>query len=168
MGALRSNSGCMPPLPAVATPRLVLARGDSDKATMGLLTLPDGTELHTLERLPTNADHPCVPAGEYRMLPYNSPSHGETWCLHNPALSVWAGGALGHSADGDPSRPDVWEYIELHVGNYLRDTLGCILVGMSADPEYPAVWSSRDAMEALRNSLGRKPYNLTITYQTGA
>src|SRR5699024_10188204 len=134
----------------------------SKRATIGGLQTYSGLTLHTLERLPTDPAHPCVPVGDYQLLPYDSPKHGQTWCLHNPDLRVWGGAGVGHPCPLDPSQPDVWEYVEIHVGNWTRDTVGCILVGMTAAPKVPAVWSSRKAMKKLRADLGREVHTLQI------
>lgn len=138
----------------------------SSKATMGALQTDSGLILHTLERLPTDPVSPCVPVGDYELIPYMSYKHGDTWCLHNPDLRVWAGADVGCPCPLDSTRPDVWEYVEIHVGNRVKNTLGCILVGMTAWPKIPAVWHSRRAMNKLRGTLGREHHILRIRGDT--
>lgn len=78
-------------------------------ATIGILYGP-GVSAFTLE-LPWAANHSdksCIPTGEYKLKPYDSPTKG-------PVLSV----------EEVPGRTE----IEIHAGNYPHDTHGCILVG---------------------------------------
>jgi hypothetical protein len=98
-------------------------------------------------------DVSCVPAGLYELIPYDSPTHGPTWRLDNPALNVY--GTAFVPAGGRSE-------IELHSGNWARQLLGCIALGLEAapmlDPQTgavePAVENSRDAVAELIAVLG--------------
>lgn len=82
-----------------------------DKVAIGCLTLDKDTKFFTLQPSFDDASHYYIPAGTYKCYRH----HGNKW-------------------------PDTFEIIvpnsghdELlfHVGNYLTDTHGCILLGMS-------------------------------------
>jgi len=133
---------------------LTLTSSCGADATTG--TLKAGAlQLATIE-LPWAANRPsesCVPAGEYRLIPYLSPKHGRTWRLHAPELGVWGQGVL--APEGMRTE------IELHPANWARQLKGCIAVGLSGlpmlDPEThqvePAVQDSQGAFEKLRELL---------------
>jgi len=43
----------------------------------------------------------CVPEGDYKLLPYNSASHGETVVFHNPELNIYGTPQMiPHGIDG--------------------------------------------------------------------
>lgn len=138
-------------------------------ATTGTLTCP-GLALVTIE-LPWRDNHPdtsCVPAGEYELIPYVSPKHGPTWRLHAPELGVW-----GRSMAPEGARTE----IELHTGNWADESLGCILVGLSAGAllnpttgrTEPAVLHSVDAFERLRTLLdGTSETDSLLVIRSGA
>ncbi len=95
-----------------ALPLTLNRLADTGVSTFGQLIDAEQNEIcKTLElgwhdNLP---DKSCIPAGTYKMAPRFSPKHGlEVWTLQNV-----------------PGRSD----IEIHVGNFSRDTLGCILLG---------------------------------------
>lgn len=91
----------------------------SDYGTFGRLFLDDVPMCYTLEPSPSAA-HPCIPLGRYKVAlnilspkyrfrtPYSTLCHG---CVPR-LLSV-------------PGR----DGILIHIGNFAKDTLGCILVG---------------------------------------
>ena len=85
-----------------------LERGD--EGTFGVLLLRDKCYCATLE-LPwlNNADNvSCIPNGRYTCIKHNSPTHGQVWQLNDV-----------------PERDNV----QIHAGNTMSDTLGCILLG---------------------------------------
>lgn len=88
----------------------------------------------------------AIPTGRYLLKKYNSPKHG--WCL----LVV---GVLGFSM------------IEWHVGNYARDTDGCLLAGMSVSSQPDMINSSKQAIKEINDlvfpelDLGREVW---VTY----
>ena len=71
-----------------------------------------------------------LPAGSYNVEEYDSPRNGK-------CLLLW-------NADIPKSRG-----FEIHVGNSLQDTKGCILVGNSCDLEKRTVGSSKKALQQL-------------------
>lgn len=99
-------------------------------------------------------DKSCVPLGTYDLEPYVSIRHGQTWRLHNPDLRVW-----GTSA---PAPAGMRTEVELHSGNWARQSLGCLLIGSSSgellDPQTgvrtPAILGSDAAIAELRRLLG--------------
>lgn len=106
----------------------------------------------------------CVPVGKYDLIPYNSPTHGPTWCLHNPDLNVYGTGIV--PKDGR-------DHCELHSANWARQLLGCIALGLDHQPMLdpvtgkvePAVEGSRDAIAHLLAILGPMSSGHTLTIQ---
>lgn len=108
--------------------------------------------------------HSCVPAGTYEMIPYNSPKHGPTWQLHNPALNIYGKGAVPHGGRS---------FCEIHSANWAEQLEGCIALGLDHKPMLdpltekiePAVEGSRDAIAHLLTILGplSSGHTLTIT-----
>jgi len=78
-----------------------------------------------------------VPEGTYKVRKYKSPHFG----YFVPQLQD----VPGHTE------------IEIHIGNFPRDTTGCFLVGFSASAGYEkpraAIYSSRNTFEALMEKL---------------
>lgn len=91
--------------------RLLLVRKDTKPdGTDGVLTLPSGAKINTLELpwLENISDQSCIPYGVYHCKKVRSPHHGDTFEICNV-----------------PNR----DHILFHRGNKLKDTLGCILLG---------------------------------------
>lgn len=133
---------------------LTMFTASVDGSTTG--TMKAGDLLFYTIELPWRNNQPnvsCVPAGEYQLLPYFSPTHGQTWRLHNPALKVW--GASAMAPEGMRSE------CELHSANWARQLLGCIALGIEGQPMFdpatgivePAVERSVDAINELRQLL---------------
>ena len=74
----------------------------------------------------------CVPDGSYPLIAFESPQHPDCWVL-TPV----------------PGRTGIL----IHVGNKVKDTQGCILIGQDQEPG--AVWSSKDALRQLNYVLNR-------------
>lgn len=93
--------------------KLTLTRiGTSENGTFGKLRDDNNSiPLVTCER-PDNGNQPmgCIPAGNYKVTPFNSPTKGHVFLVHDV-----------------PNR----SMIEIHKGNTIADTEGCILVGMN-------------------------------------
>ena len=117
----------------------------SEGATIGILDVGEKT-VYTLEdgkREHKVYGETCIPAGQYILELRNEggmnsryaakyPNHrGMIWLRHVP----------------------FFEYIYIHVGNYPSDTLGCILVGMTADDEF--IGSSRKAYELIYEPIAK-------------
>lgn len=126
-------------------------------------------QLYTLE-LPyvdNLIDRSCVPLGTYELIPYDSPKHGPTWCLHNPALNIYSGPVIPEGGRA---------YCEIHSANWADQLLGCIAVGLDQQPMLdpmsgtvePAVENSRNALTELVAVLGAMSHGhtLSITMET--
>jgi hypothetical protein len=94
--------------------KAVLSRTYNANETIGMLWVVDGIKLlyrcKTIE-LPDNGNQPnvsCVPEGIYDVVKYLSPEKGKVFLLKDV-----------------PGRSN----IEIHIGNYKKDTKGCILPG---------------------------------------
>ena len=127
-------------------------------ATTGIWTVADAI-FYSIE-LPWDNnlnDQSCIPPGDYELIRYQSPAHGQTWCFHNPTLGVWAtpdlipAGTVGARS-----------YSELHSANWARQLLGCCALGLNGQPMIdpatgqaePAVEDSVDAIERFTELVG--------------
>ena len=134
------------------------ADGDS---TVGVMTAGP-LELRSIELgwHDNRPDVSCVPAGEYTLIPYDSPKHGPTWCLHNHLLGVTADGA-----------DDTRARCEIHSANWASQLEGCIALGLDHQPMVnpatgriePAVERSRDAIAELLALLEPLSIGHTLT-----
>lgn len=124
--------------------RLILSRQEtSDKGTFGRLYDIDAqTVAYTCER-PDNGNQPmgCIPAGTYLVTPFKSPTKGNVFLVHDV-----------------PDR----SMIEIHKGNTIKDTEGCILVGTQRGSivGVPAVLNSA---LALGRMLDTYPQGFALT-----
>lgn len=121
-----------------------------DNGTFGTLTMQDENsaiqQLCLTCELPWKNNFPgesCIPTGTYDCIPHHSEKFPNTWEVT---------GVRGRSA------------ILIHIGNTIRDTEGCILVGdkFGIVHELPAVLNSRVTMGMLRSIL---PPKFTLTIQ---
>lgn len=101
----------------------------------------------------------CVPDGQYRLEPYDSPKHPQSYRLINIALGVFAD-YLPDASAGQYGRTRIL----LHTGNTAGDTEGCILVASSFGSlnNHPAVLDSHNAYDRLRSILGRMSHTIII------
>ena len=117
------------------------------EVVLGLLKFPveeDGTYIHSLwtvespwlNNVPFRS---CVPDGAYKLMPFDSMQHPESYILSS------GGGLEGRSG------------ILIHSGNDVGDTTGCVLPGITRSDS--KVWASRDAMRLLLSVLGRVEVN---------
>jgi len=117
------------PIPKVTIPsmNMILTRKwINSEVSIGELALNDVFECFTLEN-----NLVIIPSGTYSVTIYNSPDHGfDVPLLHNV-----------------PNR----DFIEIHPGNFAKDSKGCILVGQTHD-EYD-VYNSKVAFESLFNKI---------------
>lgn len=112
--------------------------------TFGMLELPDGMMLHTLENrwLENQPFVSCVPAGEYELEPHHGSKYPDTWAAVGETVSHWA------------EEGKLRSVCVFHVGNWARDTQGCFLVGMErAIDRDDMISNSAEAMETLRLCL---------------
>ena len=151
----------------------------SNEGTFGILTLPSGTQLYTLE-LPyrdVDADglsdkgRSCLPAGTYVFRWKHSPKHGDCY-----------------EADHDTEAPNR-DHVQVHSANFAGDVTkdyvsqleGCIAPGRAIHEsmDIPAAWrtptrskqkgisSSKDAVACLVLELGKMPFELEIAWKEG-
>jgi hypothetical protein len=112
-----------------------------EKGTFGELYIIDETICYTLEPpwLDNETNKSCIPEGKYYVTPWVSPTHGECFKIWNV-----------------PDREDIL----IHKGNWLKDTLGCILVGLETTEDM--VQYSEDALDKLKDMFGDQLFKLTI------
>ena len=131
--------------------QLNLVRDQCSKLrTLGVLTspdLPDFTPLYTLE--PPWRDNErgrsCIPVGEYKCSRYPSKRFGKTFIVMNV-----------------PGR----DGILFHVGNWEKDTSGCILLGI--ERTHKSLLWSRPAIDRFRDAMEAHDYfHLVITAPNG-
>lgn len=97
----------------------------SPYGTFGKLYINDRFECFTLEPVKTLFSKGAIPVGTYNMtLKVKSPKFRNRW----PYSSKLIGGCL-------PRLLDVpnFDGILIHIGNFVKDTKGCILVGQKAN-----------------------------------
>lgn len=125
--------------------------------TMGKLYVGDEI-FHTLERpwIPT-LEHlggknfeSCVPDGMYELIPFSSEKHPDCYVLMNSELDV---------SIVQGQEPGRWAIL-IHVGNYVKDVVGCIAPGLTSDESH--VWNSGKAMDKIRDLLGSEGHELVI------
>lgn len=100
---------------------IYLTRYYLPECTLGRMTGDDGLHIYTIER-PWKRNkpfHSCVPEGEYRVIRDTRPSHKRTFCLINEDLDVCQYPERGKR-----------DSILIHVGNWVKDVVGCIAPGM--------------------------------------
>jgi len=131
------------------SPIVNIIRTYTNNATLGVLRLPSGAELRTIERpwLDNAANVSCYPPGIY-------------YC-------AW----LERSGSGKYKR--VWHVqnvpgrsgILFHAGNLVRHSLGCTLVGIRHGTlgGLPAVLSSGEGLNIMRAELGGRDFILIIS-----
>ena len=145
---------------------LILNRFISDQyRTLGTLIVDD-KYFPTIERPWIKSDlhqgglnsYSCVPPGTYKVIPHNSARFPNTYALVNHALDVYY--QPGDVPKGKQGRTAIL----IHVGNRVRDVIGCIAVGMEHGTlgGEPAVLRSGLAMRELDKILARQHHNLTI------
>ena len=124
-----------------------LTRFASDsRGTLGKLTIHKGDSqvlsqegpIWVLERPWRNNSRSisCIPLGTYLVKPHDSPSKGKCFILVGP----------------EPERSDIL----IHVGNELKDTEGCLLVGSSVNITQDKFFCGNS-----RNTLNKMLANLT-------
>lgn len=144
------------PMGVISVQGMLTRTYDADGPTFGSLLLtndgPDMFSCFTLE-LPWFDDRAgvsCIPEGQYSMIRHSSPAHPNVWQVNNV-----------------PGRTEIL----IHNGNVESDSLGCIIVGRTSDPDgrvlgKPAVLESDAALGDLMQFTEAWPdgWNLTITH----
>jgi hypothetical protein len=122
-----------------------LYRYHSDSiATLGILKLHKNHDpIYTLELpwLDNKPDVSCIPTGVYSVIPYSSEKYPNVYEI---------------------SLVEYRSNILMHIGNYSKDTKGCILVGQGIIPGTPMITNSRLAMENIRAILGKERFILKV------
>ena len=129
---------------------LVIRDEFTDKSTIGKLFLNGEMFCYTLELpyLDNQRSISCIPAGEYKVRLRTAKESSTRDYLH----------LLVQDVEGR-------SYILVHIGNFPKDTKGCILVGQSRQQD--RVNNSRLAMDLLIKeivNLGGTNINLIIKY----
>lgn len=102
----------------------------SPTETEGILELPNGRKLATIERPWLRSDaapggiprESCVPDGEYDLWPFLRPNGDKVYQLIAPRLGVYA-------MPDDVPDTGGRSLILIHKGNYVTDVIGCIAPG---------------------------------------
>jgi len=130
------------------SPVLTLSREYRPYCTMGVITLPSGANVVSLERpwINNRTNISCIPSGVYdcKWLERSySGKYKRVWHLSNVE------GRTG---------------ILIHSGNYVRHSTGCILVGLKRGilGGQEAVLSSRSALNLMRSELEGKDFTLIV------
>tara|TARA_R100001594_G_scaffold68050_2_gene102346 strand:- start:1196 stop:1657 length:462 start_codon:yes stop_codon:yes gene_type:complete len=93
----------------------------------------------------------CIPSGKYELVPHSSDRYPDVW--------AFVGGTVAHYPDSMQEGQTRYACL-IHAANYAHQIQGCLALGTGKgetkhDGEsIPAVWSSRDAISALREELG--------------
>lgn len=113
--------------------------------TLGVITLDDIT-CFTLELpdLDNKKNVSCIPEGTYNAFVRNSPSNGQ--CIELKDV---------------PNRT----HIQIHIGNYLSDILGCILVGDSIRHDKTKGFWVSNSGATLKRLLDKIGNNKNITVE---
>ena len=134
----------------------------TNEATIGSLTFPDGTTFYTLEDLPNTPKIPGktrVPAGRHRI------RHRK---VLSPKTKQYRNDFNWFKWHLELQDVPGFTFIYIHIGNWARNTDGCILVGMGADTEESMITNSgtafREVYTRISNHLdsGSKVW-ITIT-----
>ena len=117
---------------------VVLERTYYKKGVHGTLTFPDGDTIETLERPWQDNERSvsCIPEGSYP-LGYRE----------SPLITRLHEGREGYTHGWEVQEVDNRSHIMFHIGNYVKNSDGCILIGARKDfqGQTPVVWSSREA-----------------------
>lgn len=127
---------------------VTITRGyKTDEVTLGMLQIEDipHEPIYTLEN-PWVLNKPyisSIPEGEYMGMPFNGNKYKDVYEI----VPVQDRSA-----------------ILIHHGNYEKDTMGCILVGLSSGMMNgePAIMQSRNAMAYLKSLLGKEEFAVII------
>lgn len=129
-------------LSSVSAAEVVLQRGiTGSKATIGKLSV-NGESICEFLEYPTHPPFKFLNPGTY-------------------AAYTRADGSKGWRIELKDTAP--FTHIQIHVGNSLPDSEGCLLAGYNADAERPWVADSKKAMTAIKKAVDAAGGNLTVT-----
>ena len=117
----------------------VVRKTYTDKSIIGSMSVEGNWECFTLEPPRGTIKPYCIPAGTYKGHKYESPSLGRTVLL----------------LENVPGFDD----IEIHNGNYPRNTHGCTVVGETCGTDFVG-----NSISALNNLIAKLPEYFEITY----
>lgn len=120
--------------------KLILERYPNERATPGELFVDGSHECWTLERSLGDQEHPAILYGVYRVTlrpTYNK----RLWTPRDDLV-------LPHIEDV-PGRAG----IEIHAGNTVKDTEGCVIVGYERSPIPNELMESRRALVTLMEKM---------------
>lgn len=123
----------------------VRRKWETGKSVCGEMYIDNQFECYTLEparTTPVHLGHPCIPAGEYKVILSLSP--------HLKYVTPELLDVPGRSA------------IRIHIGNYPKDVLGCTAVGEGHETD--AVTNSHAAFDSLMTLLRTANGDLTARY----
>ncbi len=118
-----------------------------DDVTLGMLKIKDVAHdpIYTLENpwLDNRAWSSCIPPDTYVAEKYDGFKYKNVYQIM-----------------GVPHRSGIL----FHKGNFVRQTFGCILLGLKSGilNDKPAVMDSGDAMDYFRKLMGKKPFTITV------
>ena len=107
----------------------------NDKSTVGLLFINGVFQCFTLEdtyNLPKKPSETCIPVGIYRL---SLQKAGKLYADYAARFKEYKGMILVNKVPN-------FTGIMIHIGNYPKDTAGCILVGGAYDIKYNQVLNS--------------------------
>jgi len=124
----------------------------SDSAgTYGSLSIDGARFCATCEQPWNNniSNHSCIPAGDYELLPYQSPAHGPTVVFHNPALGIYG------TPQMIPAGTHGRSLCEIHNANWPYQLRGCVAVGKTLTELPPHGMGVTDSVATLKKLFKR-------------
>lgn len=103
----------------------------------------------------------CVPAGEYKLIPYNSTSYGFVYLLSNPELGVYP------FEEQCKSNKDRYGCIFVHKGSYPHNFQGCIGIGDEYIESMNMVKNTKNTCKSVISLLQSKDEQHTLTINRG-
>lgn len=127
---------------------LRLERQPNEHGTPGDLFVDDVHECVTLERPLGDPEHPAILYGRYPLT--LRPTYNQRlWTPSDAGLLLQLGQRILPHIEEVPGRAG----IELHAGNGVEDTQGCVIVALMRSPAVNVVYESRRALIAVMTKL---------------
>lgn len=135
---------------------LTLKRRHFDHGTYSTLHTQDGEQLCCIVEREWDNNKPsvsCVPKGNYKLIPHQSPKFGTCYALEAPTLGVTRYG------------PSLRTHCLFHKANRANELQGCLAPGTHFGVSYGewAVMNSTEAFNKMMTFLGGKEWQLEIT-----
>lgn len=141
---------------------LRLERQPNEHGTPGDLFVDEVHECVTLERPLGDPEHPAILYGRYP-LTLRPTYNRRLWTPSDAGLLLQLGQRILPHIEEVPGRLG----IEVHAGNGVQDTIGCVIVALMRAPVVNVVYESRRALIALMTKLV-PPCWITIVEAKGA